>query len=80
MPTNVETTREFDREAERLGRKYPAVFDEIEGLISQIESDIRPGSSSIGRWRITAYKVACSRIRQPDGAKSGGFRLLYYLE
>ena len=78
MPTNVETTREFDKETERLGRKYPAVFDEIEGLISQIESDIRPGSRVAGVGA-TVYKA---RLPNPSSrrGKSGGFRLIYYVQ
>ncbi len=48
MLTRVDTTPDFDKEIERLARKYPAVFDVTEELITQIEGGDRPGDKIRG--------------------------------
>ena len=42
MSTQVEITPTVDKEIERLARKYPAVIDEVQELVAQLEHH-RPG-------------------------------------
>lgn len=75
MTTQIETAHEFEREIERLGRKYPAVFNAIDSLISQLEDGLRPGDRVPGVGAIV-YKV---RLPNPSTrrGKRGGFRVIY---
>ncbi len=59
----------------RLALKYPLLADEIDGLISQLEMDYRPGVrlSRVGRH---VYKVRLPN-RSARRGKSGGFRVIY---
>ena len=77
MPTTVDTTREFDRELERLARRFSAVLDAVDTLILQMESDSRPGDR-IQHVGGVAYKVRLPN-RSARRGKSGGFRVIYYL-
>ena len=78
MPTRVDTTYEFEKEIEGLGRKYPAVFAAVDELITQTESDIRPGS------RVAGVGAAVYKARLPNRSarrgRRGGFRVIYYVQ
>ena len=76
MPTRVDTTPAFDKEVERLARKYPAVLDVAEKLITQLERNRRPGDKIRG----VGYDVYKERLPNPSAkrGKSGGFRVVYY--
>lgn len=78
MPTRVDTTHEFDKEIERLGRKYPAVFDAVDELITQTEGNIRPGSRVPGVGA-TVYKARLPN-RSARRGRRGGFRVIYYVK
>ena len=75
MPTQVDFSARFTRDLRRLARKYPLLADEIDGLISQLEMDYRPGVrlSRVGR---SVYKVRLPN-RSARRGKSGGFRVIY---
>lgn len=76
MPTQVETTPDFEKELDRLGRKYPAVFDVIAHLITRLERDERPGAK-VGGVGYGVYKI---RLPNPSArrGKRGGFRVILY--
>lgn len=76
MLTQVKTTPGFDKELERLARKYPAVLDEVEKFIAQLERH-RPGDKIRG----VGYEVYKVRLANPSArrGKRGGFRVVYYV-
>ncbi len=78
MLTHVETTANFDREIEKLARKYPAVLDQVEHLIDELEEERRPGDKIPG----TGFDVYKARLRNPSArrGKRGGFRVVYYVK
>ena len=79
MSTQVETTPTVDKEIERLARKYPAVVDEVQGLMAQLERH-RPGDRIQGIGSdVYAYKA---RLANPSArrGKRGGFRVVYYVK
>lgn len=77
MPTRVETTPDFEKELDRLGRKYPAVFDVTANLITMLERDERPGAKVSG----VGYDVYKIRLPNPSArrGKRGGLRVILYL-
>ena len=77
MPTFVETTQEFDKAIERLGRRFPAVVDSTEDLIGLIEKDQRPGVRVPGVGAVV-YKARLAN-RSAGLGKRGGFRIIYYI-
>ena len=74
MSTQVETTPTVDKEIERLARKYPAVVDEVQGLMAQLEHH-RPGD----RYKALALTYTPIRYgwptRRRDAANAAGFEL-----
>lgn len=66
MLTRVDTTPDFDKEIERLARKYPAVFDVTEELITQIEGGDRPGDKIRG----VGYDVYKERMPNPSARRA----------
>ena len=77
MTTTVSGSQRFQKEFKRLARKYPAVMQQVEALIGELENDQRPGDKipSVG---YDVYKV---RVANPSAArgKRGGFRMIYYV-
>lgn len=78
MASRVDFTDLFNRAFDRLGRKYPSVFKEIEDLIEDLEQDKRPGDQ-IPNLDYEVYKVRLPN-RSANKGKSGGFRVIYYLQ
>lgn len=79
MTTRVDTTQPpFKRALKGLARRYPAVLDEIERLITRLEADERPGDK-IPNVGYDVYKV---RLKNPSAGrgKRGGFRVVYYVQ
>ena len=78
MPKTVEALPQFDRRLERLERKYPRTIDEVDRLTTQLEQGERPGQ------RIPKVGYAVYKARLPNRAarrgKSGGFRVIYYVQ
>lgn len=77
MTYNVQLTASFKRSVKNLKRRYPHIKDDIrEGVELLLQTPrlgvIVPGSGGI-------RKVRLSNIDARRG-KSGGYRLLYYLE
>ncbi len=75
MSTQVDTTPEFEKEVERLARKYPAVLDEVDRLVAQLETNARPGNR-MTRAGGSIYKVRLAN-RSARRGKSGGLRVVY---
>ena len=75
MPTRVDNSNAFDREAKRLARRFPSLGAEVEQLITRLEQDDRPGVKLAGIG-YEAYKVRLPN-RSARRGKSGGFRVIY---
>lgn len=76
MTTQVETTKTFEKEAERLARRFPSLDVDVELLIEQLEQGGRPGV------RLAGIGYSSFKVRLPNRSarrgKSGGFRVIYY--
>ncbi len=78
MPKTVEALPRFERRLERLERKYPRTTDEVDKLTVQLERGQLPGQH-IPRVGYTVYKARLPN-RAARRGKSGGFRVLYYVQ
>ena len=78
MPTTVNLLHKFRRRLKRLRRKYPAVTQEVDKLLTALERDRRPGEKLSG-YGHDLYKV---RLPNPSArrGKGGGFRVVYYVQ
>ena len=78
MPTTVRISAPFQKELDRLARKYPKVIDVAASLIETLKGDERPGDK-IPHIGYDVYKV---RLKNPSArrGKSGGFRVVYYVQ
>lgn len=78
MPVNVGFTPEFKRNVRALSKKYRHIRDDIEPLIIDIQNGLLPGDQVTG----TGYTIFKVRIPNRDvrKGKSGGYRLIYYLQ
>ena len=75
--TRVDFGKRFDKELDRLDRKYPKVTDELGILVEQLKANERPGDK-IPNVGYDVYKV---RLANPSAGrgKRGGFRVVYYV-
>ena len=78
MPTTVEFLNTFDKQIDRLERKYPGTIGEVRGLVRSVMQGDRPGRR-IPRIGRTVYKVRLANPAAQRG-KSGGFRVIYYAQ
>lgn len=78
MPATVNLLNKFRRRLKRLRRKYPAVTQEVNKLVTDLENDQRPGDKLSG-FGYDLYKV---RLPNPSArrGRSGGFRVVYYVQ
>lgn len=78
MATTVEIARPVHKQIKRLRRRYPSLTTELAKVISQLETDERPGDKIPGVGH-DVYKV---RLANPSAqrGKSGGFRVIYYVK
>ena len=78
MLTEVVYADEFFRAARKLQKRYPHLFDDVDALADQLEAGEKPGD----RLQGLEYKAYRVRIQNRDAqrGKSGGFRIIYYLE
>lgn len=76
----VVTTDNFEREFERLQRKYPKMDDDFEEFLDDIEENDNLGDSYPGVVK-DGNKVYKKRMRNTSARKglSGGFRVIEYL-
>jgi mRNA-degrading endonuclease RelE of RelBE toxin-antitoxin system len=74
----LEFTLEFKRNLRRLAQRDRRIRSDMKPVIEQIERGETPGDQ-IPRTGYSVFKV---RIRNSDAqrGKSGGYRLLYYLQ
>ena len=70
---------EFYRSARKLQKRYPHILPDIDILSDQLERGESPGDRIQGLAPYRVYKV---RVRNSDArrGKSGGYRVIYYLE
>ena len=73
MPTTVSISGPFQKELDRLARKYPKVIEVTASLIETLKSDAIPN---------VGYEVYKVRLPNPSAGrgKSGGFRVIYYVQ
>lgn len=78
MPTTVNIPATFQKQLDRLARKYPKVIEAVASLIQTLKDDQRPGDK-IPHVGYNVYKV---RLANPSAerGKSGGFRVVYYVQ
>jgi mRNA-degrading endonuclease RelE of RelBE toxin-antitoxin system len=77
-PVEVRFTPEFKRNLRALSKRYHHIRSDIEPVIEQLQSGVFVGDQ-IPRTGYSLYKV---RVRNRDAqrGKSGGYRLIYYLQ
>jgi mRNA-degrading endonuclease RelE of RelBE toxin-antitoxin system len=75
--TQIDYAPPFTKALDRLERKYPKVFDEVEALLEQLKANERPGDKIPG----VGYDVRKVRLGNPSAkrGKRGGFRAVYYI-
>jgi mRNA-degrading endonuclease RelE of RelBE toxin-antitoxin system len=68
----------FFKAAARLQKRYPHIEEDAEKLADRLEAGELPGDRIQG----LPYRVYKARIRNSDArrGKSGGYRMIYYLE
>jgi mRNA-degrading endonuclease RelE of RelBE toxin-antitoxin system len=78
MPIRIIYTEELYRAAHRLQKRFPHILDDVEVLSDQLEKGEIPGDRIMG----LPYRVFKARLRNTDArrGKSGGYRVIYYLE
>lgn len=78
MPVNISFTAEFKRNLRALSKKYRHIRDDVEPLITELQNDQLPGDQVTG----TGYTIFKVRVPNRDvrKGKSGGYRLIYYLQ
>jgi mRNA-degrading endonuclease RelE of RelBE toxin-antitoxin system len=79
MKINVVLALDFEREAKKLRKRYPNLMRDLSPLLSQLEQGETPGDRIQG---LAPYRVYQARIKNSDSqrGKSGGYRVIYYLE
>ncbi len=78
MPVNVSFTPEFKRNLRALSRKFRHIREDIDPIINQLQGGQLPGDQVTG----TGYTIFKLRVSNRDvqKGKSGGYRLIYYLQ
>jgi mRNA-degrading endonuclease RelE of RelBE toxin-antitoxin system len=78
MPVNVTFTPEFKRNLRALSRKYRHIREDVDPVVSDLQSGQLPGDQVTG----TGYAIFKVRLPNRDvrKGKSGGYRLIYYLQ
>ena len=73
-PIQVDIARPAAKDLKHLLKKYPHAFEDVEGLIRQLESGETPGNQ-IPNTGHTVYKV---RVKSSDltKGKSSGYRVV----
>ena len=77
MPYNVQLTSSFKRSVKKLKRRYPHIQDDIREGIEVLLHTPQLGVIVSGSGGIRKVRLANRDARR---GKSGGYRLLYYLE
>lgn len=77
-PIRVEAARIFTRNLRKLARKYRSIYQDVQPIIEELQNGSIVGDQ-IPNVGYTVFKV---RIRNTDSqkGKSGGYRLIYYLQ
>jgi len=77
-PVEIRFTPEFKRNLRALSKRYHHIRSDIEPILNQLQAGIFVGDQ-IPHTGYTLYKV---RVRNRDAqrGKSGGYRLIYYLQ
>jgi len=77
-PVSVVAAPTFQRHLRALAKKYRSLRQDLAPLLEQLEQGETPGEQIPG----VGYAVFKARIKNSDvkKGKSGGYRLIYYLE
>lgn len=78
MAVKVKFPADFNHQLDRLGEKYPSVFDDVEALQKQLEQGLTVGDRIPG----VGHRVYKARLpnRSANKGKSGGFRVIDYVQ
>ena len=78
MPVDIKFTPEFKRNIRVLSRKYRHIREDVEPIIFELQNGQLPGDQVSGTG-FTIFKVRVPN-RDVQKGKSGGYRLIYYLQ
>ncbi len=73
MDCKITTSRSFDKESKRLGKRYASMAEDYESLLSEIEQNPLIGTDLGGGFR----KIRM-RIKSKGRGKSGGARVISF--
>lgn len=78
MTIKVVLAPRFRSDAKQLKKRYPSVMRDLNPVLIQLERGETPGDRIQG----LAYRVYKVRLQNSDAqrGKSGGYRVIYYLE
>jgi mRNA-degrading endonuclease RelE of RelBE toxin-antitoxin system len=78
MSINIAFTPEFKRNLRILAKKYRHIRDDVEPLVTSLQNGELPGDQLTG----TSYAIFKVRVPNRDvkRGKSGGYRVIYYLQ
>ncbi len=79
MPIDVKPVARFSREYKQLRKKYRQLQETVQSFVAQLQSGETPGDRIQDVHEALVYKV---RLPNKDANKwkSGGFRIIYYVE
>ena len=74
----IEYTDAFKRQLRKLSRRYRHIRQDLDPLIAQLQNGTTPGNQVSG----LGYTLYKARLRNRDNrrGKSGGYRVIYYLQ
>ena len=75
MKTQIKTTKEFDKEAKRLQKKYPSLAHDLSALVDSLYQKPKTGTS-LGS---NTYKIRLAIASKGKG-KSGGARVITHVD
>jgi mRNA-degrading endonuclease RelE of RelBE toxin-antitoxin system len=78
MTTKVVLAPRFRSDAKQLKKRFPRVMQDLDPLLNQLTRSDIPGDRIQG----LPYRVYKVRVKNSDSqrGKSGGYRVIYYLE
>ena len=79
MPIDVKPVARFSHEYKKLRKKYRQLQATVQSFIAQLQSGETPGDRVQDVHEALVYKVRLAN-KDANKGKSGGFRIIYYVE
>jgi mRNA-degrading endonuclease RelE of RelBE toxin-antitoxin system len=75
---DIRFTPEFKRNLRALAKRYRSIRSDLDPILAQLQAGQLPGDQVTG----TGFPIYKARVRNSDAqrGKSGGYRLIYYLQ